>query len=47
MNHVNMEEVEEQADAVIGKFLVKSFSAIVLFEETIGYSPSADSARYT
>ena len=25
VNHVNVEEVEEQSDAVIGKFLVKSF----------------------
>ena len=32
MNHVNMEEVEEQLDAVIGKFLVKSFTALVLFD---------------
>ena len=31
MNHVNMEEVEEQPDALIGKFLIKSFTAIVLF----------------
>ena len=31
MNHVNVEEVEEQLDAVIGKFLVKSFTALVLF----------------
>ena len=30
VNHVSMEEVEEQLDAVIGKFLVKSFTAIVL-----------------
>ena len=30
MNHVNVEEVEEQPDVVIGKFLVKSFTAIVL-----------------
>ena len=30
MNHVNVEEVEEQPDAVIGKFLVKSFTSIVL-----------------
>ena len=30
MNHVNVEEVEEQLDAVIGKFLVKSFTALVL-----------------
>ena len=32
VNHVNVEEVEEQPDAVIGKFLVKSFTAIVLFD---------------
>ncbi len=32
MNHVNVEEVEAQPDAVIGKFLVKSFTAIVLFD---------------
>src|SRR3954467_6086937 len=31
VNHVNVEEVEEQPDAVIGKFLVKSFTALVLF----------------
>ena len=27
-----MEEVEAQPDAVIGKFLVKSFTALVLFD---------------
>ena len=27
-----MEEVEAQPDAVIGKFLVKSFTAVVLFD---------------
>ena len=30
VNRVNMEEVEAQPDAVIGKFLVKSFTALVL-----------------
>ena len=30
MNHVSVEKVEEQPDAVIGKFLVKSFTSIVL-----------------
>ena len=30
VNHVSVEEVEAQPDAVIGKFLVKSFTAIVL-----------------
>ena len=32
MNHVNVEEVEEQHDAVIGKFFIKSFTATVLFD---------------
>src|SRR3954467_3280384 len=31
VNHVNVEEVEAQPDAVISKFLVKSFTALVLF----------------
>ena len=35
MHHVNVEEVEEQPDAVIGKFLVKSFTSIVLFDSVI------------
>ena len=30
MNHVTVEEVEAQPDAVIGKFLVKSFTIVVL-----------------
>ena len=30
MNHVSMEEVEAQPNAVIGKFLVKSFTAVIL-----------------
>ena len=38
MNHVNVEEVEEQPDAVIGKFLVKSFTAIVLFDTGASHS---------
>ena len=38
VNHVNMEEVEEQPDAVIGKFLVKSFTAIVLFDTGASHS---------
>ena len=38
VNHVNMEEVEEQPDAVIGKFLVKSFTALVLFETSASHS---------
>ena len=38
MNHVNVEEVEEQPDAVIGKFLVKSFTAIILFDNGASHS---------
>ena len=38
MNHVNAEEVEEQPDAVIGKFLVKSFTAIILFDTGASHS---------
>ena len=32
MNHLSVEEIEAQPDAVIGKFLVKSFTATVLFD---------------
>ena len=38
MNHVNVEEVEAQPDAVIGKFLVKSFTAIVPFDTGASHS---------
>ena len=38
MNHVSVEEVEAQLDAVIGKFLVKSFTAIVLFDTGASHS---------
>ena len=38
MNHINVEEVEEQLDAVIGKFLVKSFNALVLFDTGASHS---------
>ena len=37
VNHVNVEEVEEQADAVIGKFLVKSFTALVLVDTGVSH----------
>ena len=33
-----MEEVEEQPDVVIGKFLVKSFTALVLFDTGASHS---------
>ena len=38
VNHVNMEEVEDQLDAVIGKYLVKSFTALVLFDTGASHS---------
>ena len=38
VNHVNVEEVEAQPDAVIGKILVKSFTAIVLFDTGASHS---------
>ena len=38
MNHVNVEEVEEQHDAIIGKFLIKSFTAIILFDTSASHS---------
>ena len=37
MNHVSV-EVEAQPDAIIGKFLVKSFTAIVLFDTGASHS---------
>ena len=33
-----MEEVEAQQDAVIGKFLVKSFTALILFDTSASHS---------
>ena len=38
MNHVSVEEVEAQPDAVIGKFLVKSFTTLVLFDTGASHS---------
>ena len=38
MNHVSVEEVEAHPDAVIGKFLVKSFTALVLFDTGASHS---------
>ena len=38
MNHVNVEEVEERPDAVIGKFWVKSFTALILFDTGASHS---------
>ncbi len=38
MNHVSVEEIEAQPDAVIGKFLDKSFTAIILFNTGASHS---------
>ena len=38
VTHVTVEEVEEQPDAVIGKFLVKSSTALVLFDTGASHS---------
>ena len=38
VNHVSVEEIEAQPDAVIGKFLVKSFTALVLFDTGASHS---------
>ena len=38
MNHIDVEEVEDQPDVVIGKFLVKSFTALVLFDTGASHS---------
>ena len=38
VNHVNVEEVEAQTDAVIGKFFVKSFTAMVLSDTGASHS---------
>ena len=38
VNHVSVEEVEAQPNGVIGKFLVKSFTAIVLFDTGASHS---------
>ena len=38
MNHIDVEEVEAQPDAVTGKFLVKSFTAVVLFDTGASHS---------
>ena len=38
VNHVSVEEVEEQHDVVMGKFLVNSFTALVLFDTGASHS---------
>ena len=38
VNHINVEVVEDQPDAVIGKFLIKSFTTLVLFDTSASHS---------
>jgi hypothetical protein len=38
VNHVNVEEVYEEPDAVIGTFLLNNFSALVLFDTGASHS---------
>ena len=38
MNHIDVKEIEDQPDVVIGKFLVKSFTAVVLFDTGASHS---------
>ena len=38
VNHVNVEEVYDEPDAVIGTFLLNSFTALVLFDTGASHS---------
>ena len=38
MNHVSVEEIEEQPDAVVSKFLINAFIALVLFDTGASHS---------
>ena len=38
VNHINVEEVDDQPGAVIGKFLIKSFTALVLSDTGASHS---------
>ena len=38
MNHVNVEEVYDQPDAVVGKLLINSFTTLVLFDTGASHS---------
>ena len=38
MNHVSVEEIEDQPDAVVGKFLLNAFTALVLFDTGASHS---------
>ena len=38
MNHVSVEEIEEQPDAVVGKFLINAFTTLILFDTGASHS---------
>ena len=38
MNHVDVEEVYDQPDIVVGKFLINSFISLVLFDTGASHS---------
>ena len=38
MNHVSVEDIEEQPDVVVGKFLINEFAALVLFYTSASHS---------
>ena len=38
VNHVNVEEIDEQPDGVVGKFLINAFTTLVLFDTGASHS---------
>ena len=49
MNHVSVEEIEDQPDAVVSKFLINAFTALALFNTVALKSPmlvSSPGAEY-
>ena len=38
MNHVSVEEIEEEPDAVVGKFLINAFTTLVPFDTGASHS---------
>ena len=38
VNHISVEETEDQPDAVVGKFLLNAFTALVLFDTSASHS---------
>ena len=38
VNHISLEEIEDQPDTVVGKFLINAFTALVLFDTGASHS---------